>query len=143
MGKFNANTNDYMIPKEVLVEWQSLIKDTEVNCDSATEVLNDLINYEKIDAGKLNIEIAAVYMWDVIAASIVPFQVQARHASVELSLELEINRNDIGNVERNIMKDLFVLGDKVKLMHVIKNLISNGLKFTQAGGKITVSGMYI
>ena len=141
MGKSNPDTKEFIVPKELLMEWQSLIKETENNCDSATEVLNDLINYEKIDAGKLNIEVEPVYMWDVISAAITPFHVQARHSNIEITVELEINRNDVGVTERNKMKELLVLGDKVKLTHVIKNLISNGLKFTACSGKINISGI--
>ena len=141
MGKSNPDTKEFIVPKELLMEWQSLIKETENNCDSATEVLNDLINYEKIDAGKLNIEVEPVYMWDVISAAITPFHVQARHSNIDITVDLEINRNDVNASDRNKMKELLVLGDKVKLTHVIKNLISNGLKFTKCYGKIEITGI--
>ena len=37
------------------------------------------------------------------------------------------------------MKNLLVVGDKIKISQVLRNMISNALKFTPTGGQVTVS----
>lgn len=117
-----------------------LISETETSSDVAIDVLNDLINYDKIDTGTLKIEISAIYFWDIVTTAVTPFYVQARHLNVELVLDMELQRNDIDIDHKNVLKRLLVLGDRVKLSQVIKNLISNALKFTSSGGKVTLTG---
>ena len=39
----------------------------------------------------------------------------------------------------HIMRSAYIMADEAKLGQVIRNLVSNGLKFTPAGGSVTVS----
>ena len=117
-----------------------MISEAETSSDAAIDVLNDLINYDKIDTGTLKIEIGAVYFWDIVTNSVTPFYVQARHLNVELVLNMELQRNDIEIDHKNVLKRLLVLGDAMKLSQVIKNLVSNALKFTSSGGRVELTG---
>jgi CheY-like chemotaxis protein len=104
--------------------------------------LNDLINYDKIDAGTLNIEKEQVNMWDVISTNVNPFVVQARHNGVHFEIDIHTRRPNISPQERAAIRKLLVFGDSVKLGQVIRNLVSNALKFTPSGGYVTVTADY-
>jgi len=96
------------------------------SADSLLGVVNDILDFSKIEAGKLELEIA-------------PFQ---------LRLCIEESRELLGvkAAEKRLwLKSTFapgvpewVAGDSTRLRQVILNLISNALKFTDAGG-VTIS----
>ena len=124
---------------ERLNDWISLITDIEDSSDTAIVVLNDLINYDKIVMGSLNIEIDEVYLWEVISSNVKPFFVQARQANVSLVLKMVPFTSDATATEA---RHLFALGDSVKLGQVVRNLVSNAVKFTPSGGSVIVTASW-
>jgi signal transduction histidine kinase/DNA-binding response OmpR family regulator len=125
-----------------LNDWLSLINDMESSSDTAIVVLNDLINYDKIDTGTLNIEKEQVNMWDVISTNVNPFVVQARHNGIHFDMDIHTRRANVSPQERSEMRKLLVIGDSVKLGQVIRNLVSNALKFTPSGGNVIITADY-
>ena len=51
--------------------------------------MNDLINYDKLDSGTLAIQREILSVWDLIASTVQPFSVQAKHKHIELVVHLE------------------------------------------------------
>jgi signal transduction histidine kinase len=128
--------------EETLNNWIDLITDIEESSDTAIAVLNDLLNYDKIGMGTLQIEHKVVYMWDVISSNVNPFFVQAREANVELLLQMMPFTNGTSAAEAEAARHLLTLGDSVKLGQVVRNLVSNAVKFTPSGGTITVTAQW-
>ena len=122
--------------------WLGLITEVQYSSDNATEVLNDMINFDKILTGTASLEISEVSLWLVVKQSLRPFFVQARSKNIQLSVDMEILQPAVGFDERRLdeMKQLVALADKVKISQVVSNLISNAVKFTPAGGTVVVSG---
>jgi signal transduction histidine kinase len=56
---------------------------------------------------------------------------QARRAKIHLSMLLQ------GNVQ--LLNTVKVYADEHKLAQVVRNLVSNGLKFTPPNGKVTIT----
>ena len=56
---------------------------------------------------------------------------QARQADIDLYIEN-------GAATQRLLRPYYLMADKQKLGQVIRNLISNGIKFSQAGGSIRV-----
>jgi two-component system, sensor histidine kinase len=85
-------------------------------------LLNDILDVSKIEAGKLELEMAA-FSTDALAESAVAsFAAVAQRKRLSLTLEIAA---DGGGVR---------VGDAGRLRQILNNLLSNALKFTEAGG---------
>jgi len=96
--------------------------------DNLIIMINDLLDFQKIEAGKLTIEKT-------------PFNI---HKLVNQIIKgLSFHAKDSNNkLELNISEDLniWLNGDKTRLSQVLNNLITNALKFTKEGNvDVTVS----
>ncbi|KAE9333393.1 hypothetical protein PR003_g14052 [Phytophthora rubi] len=89
-------------------------------------LINDILDLSKIEAGHLEITTAPFQMHDLLEYSIEIFKFKAR----ERGLKLELKSGE--NVPRA------VIGDVVRLRQVLLNLLSNAIKFTNEGS-ITVA----
>ena len=104
------------------------IEEIETSCEAAIIILNDLLDYEKLDSGIMKLEKASIQIDKFLQDAVRPFQIQSRQA--EVSLEL-LNIDTLENC-------YFIDGDKHKLVQIIRNFISNALKFTPSRGRVTV-----
>ncbi|MGZ3347283.1 MAG: ATP-binding protein [Caulobacteraceae bacterium] len=84
-------------------------------------ILNDVLDLAKIEAGRLELEVIGFDLAQVARAAGHAFSANA--AARGLSLEVEVEP-DLGAR----------LGDPTRVRQVLHNLLSNGLKFTEAGG---------
>eukprot|EP01039_Chlorochromonas_danica_P003516 gene3516-3852_t len=124
---------NYKPPQRLLTalqDWLNLVTDITDSADVAISVLNDLINYDKLHMGTLQLELEPLVIWDLLGPAVQPFFIQARHASVKLLV-------DWGEKSEG----LIVFGDAPKLGQVVRNLVSNALKFTPSGGEVRVKAV--
>ena len=96
--------------------------------EALTEILNDVLDLSKIEAGQLEIESVEFDLRDVLQAAIGAFG----HAAAEKGLHLRLTTAEgAPGVYR---------GDPLRLRQVLYNLISNAVKFT-ARGEVLVSAL--
>lgn len=95
-------------------------------CDRLTTMINDLLDTARIETGKLSLQWEDCDFNQLIEDSINSLTASAEDASITLEKHLEPNLHPIQ-------------GDQVRLVQVVNNLITNAIKFTEPGGKITVS----
>ena len=84
-------------------------------------VLDDVLDSSKIEAGQLTIESAPVRVAEVVHSCRAMFGLQARTKEVGLDFEVAPSVPPL------------MMGDPLRLLQVIKNLIGNALKFTRKG----------
>jgi signal transduction histidine kinase len=89
-------------------------------------LINDVLNFARIDAGHVELEIRPVGVQQAIEA--LEALVAPLLEKKELHYELRVND-----------PSLLVSADPEKLRQILLNLLSNATKFTEPGGRITVS----
>ena len=85
-------------------------------------LLNDVLDWAKLEAGQLDVRQEPVRLRDLVADSADLFAVTAFDKGVELTHSFE------GDVPR------VLLGDEMRLRQTLNNLVSNAVKFTRQGG---------
>ncbi|SDS26116.1 PAS domain S-box-containing protein [Paenibacillaceae bacterium GAS479] len=94
--------------------------------DSLLGVINDILDYAKIEAGKLELERIPFSLKSCLDDSLDLFIAKARENNLDL----------ICTIEDGVPECLY--GDVTKLRQILMNLVSNAIKFTPAG-RIEVS----
>jgi len=89
--------------------------------ESLLTLLNDILDLSKIEAGKVDLEIAEFSVEDCIEEALQPLALNAQQKGVDL----------VWNTGRDIPD--MVRGDSTRLRQVLINLAGNALKFTNAG----------
>lgn len=84
-------------------------------------LLDDVLDFSKIEAGALTFEAIDFDLHQVLEAAVELY----RGAAAEKGLDLRICRSEVGATS--------VRGDPVRLGQVVQNLVSNAVKFTEAG----------
>jgi PAS domain S-box-containing protein len=85
-------------------------------------ILNDILDYSKIEANKLELESLPFDLIDTLRAVQLLMQQQANAKRLKLSLQLPA------------ADALWVRGDVTRVRQVVLNLLSNAIKFTESGG---------
>ena len=127
-------------------------------CRTAVEILNDLLCFDKLESGILEMHRHEVPVIPFIADCVNMFASQAREAGVtiknttsqgRLPPGMDTNMSDSSSISAlpSVMMDIIdgdiVFMDKFKMDQVLRNLISNAVKFTPRGGSVTVCASFI
>lgn len=115
-----------LLTKKVDEEMQKNALETiERSARSQAKLINDLVDSARIASGKLRLEFIPVNLFEIIRTVYNSQKPVAE--SKEISLELNSEREEIP-----------IFGDSNRLQQVFNNLVSNALKFTPNGGKISL-----
>lgn len=96
--------------------------------DSLLRLLNDILDFNKIEHGKLEIENIDFQLHETIDLAVRPYKIQAEEMGVQLSLDISPE------------VPLWINGDPMRTRQLIVNYVSNALKFTTKGAiKIIIS----
>ncbi|HEX2270965.1 MAG TPA: response regulator [Pyrinomonadaceae bacterium] len=101
----------------------------ERNAWLQSKLIDDLLDTSRIATGKLHFEPKPTDLNAVVKAAIETVRASAAARNIELSVSLCPNT-------------LVVMGEPVRLQQIVWNLISNAIKFTEPGGRVTVTSHY-
>ena len=137
--EFLANlSHELRTPLAVILGWCTILRKSkgQAELDSAlaiiernariqTRLVDDMLDMTRIRAGTLRLDMAALPLEQPVRAALQDVQPQAE--ARKLSLYLECAQAPV------------VYGDAARLQQLVSNLLINAVKFTPAGGSITVS----
>jgi len=86
------------------------------------KLINDVLEIAKIEAGKLQLEIASFDLYDMVRGVIDMMQLRAEQKGLRLELD------------QSSCFPRFIDGDEARLRQILVNLVSNAVKFTVEGG---------
>ena len=94
---------------------------------SLLEIINDLLDVSKIEAGHLGLEQAPFMLDDVVHHVCTVAMHNAQAGGIELVVDMDPHMQ------------LALIGDAGRLQQIITNLVTNAVKFTGPGGQICVT----
>ncbi|MCX5801747.1 MAG: ATP-binding protein [Candidatus Eisenbacteria bacterium] len=89
-------------------------------------ILSNLLDISRIESGRAQLELRAISSRAMVSEALDPFHRAAQDQGVTMSVEVPDD-----------LPDVWV--DTTRIGHVFGNLVSNALKFTPAGGRVSVS----
>ena len=99
------------------------------NADLLLQIINDILDLSKIEAGRLEVERVACSPWQIVCDVVGLLKVQAAGKGLELRVERA------GPIPKTIQSD------PIRLRQILVNLIGNAIKFTEAGEVRVVVGL--
>ncbi|MEM6525056.1 MAG: ATP-binding protein [Bacteroidota bacterium] len=91
------------------------------------DLLNDLLDISKIEAGKMELNVNPVSLRELVNKLKHLYGAQAIDNQIKIRFSLDEKIPEV------------VLTDEIKLLQIFSNLISNGIKFTHRGGKVSIA----
>ena len=99
----------------------SLVRTAKVSAESLLNVLNDILDISKIEAGKIDLEQTEFEIDSVLEEVVTLFHVAALDKGLELSCYIDPSL------------DRRVIGDPTRIRQIASNIIGNAVKFTHEG----------
>jgi len=93
----------------------------QLSNQSLLAIINDILDYSKIEAGKLGIESVSFNIFELVENSLAIFTFNARKKAITLSSDIS---SDI---------PVYILGDPTRIRQILLNFVSNAVKFTDKG----------
>ncbi len=102
-------------------EQRDYLQTVKTSADTLLELLNDVLDISKIEAGKLEIEEVDFNLAEVVRETLQAMAVRAHEKGLELAVHMPMH----------VPQEL--RGDPTRIRQVLFNLVGNAIKFTAAG----------
>jgi hypothetical protein len=126
------------------IERYDTLCDVNMSCMAAV----DILCYEKLESDILELHkeniLASSFLTDCVAM----FSAQARECGVTISTVTDVDEvtadlSSAGKVLHSFLSADVIFADRFKMNQVIRNLVSNALKFTPRGGVVIIKAFFV
>ena len=117
---------ELLLDTQLAPEQQEYLQMVKTSADSLLELINEILDFSKIEAGKVELDPIEFGLMQTLTAQLKVLRFRAQQKGLDLSWQVA------GNVPARLV------GDPVRLMQALVNLVGNAIKFT-VSGEITVS----
>jgi len=131
-------SHELSTPLTVILGWSGILSRPDVTPEelqrgidtirssaiAQSQLIDDVLDLSRVTTGKLRLDVRPVSIGQLIADSLTAVRVAATAKRIDLVAPES--------------SDLLVLGDANRLRQVIWNLLTNAIKFTAPGGKVSV-----
>ncbi len=107
-------------------EQRNYINTIKKSSETLLNILNDILDLSKIEAGKMQVKHAPVRIKKVMEKLYAMFSQQAMSKNTNLYYHIDSSLSE------------YILTDETRLLQILANLSSNAIKFTEGGGAIDV-----
>ena len=97
------------------------LRTLQFSAESLMGLINDILDYNKIDSGKLELESVPFDLRNLINRIVHSHSFQANERALKISAEID------GGIPNQL------IGDSVRIGQIVNNLVSNAIKFTERG----------
>ncbi|WP_425639363.1 ATP-binding protein [Algoriphagus yeomjeoni] len=102
------------------------LKTLKFSAENLMSLINDLLDFSKIDAGKINLEQSQFDLRVLVNRIVHSYSFQAKEKGLKIRTDID------GEIPE------LLIGDSVRISQIINNLLSNAVKFTDIGQVRTV-----
>jgi len=122
-------------------KWFMSVNEILDSAEVSVNVLNDMLNYDKVERGELTLEVTVIKIWKIIQGTVDEFRISAVKKKLKFDFHFVTLDKETVKLVSELPSDMRrqgVVGDEVRLKQVLRNLLSNAIKFTPEEGSITV-----
>lgn len=105
-------------------DWQAMASDTTEECDRLLEMINTTLDIAEAESGAARLKITELDLVDIVVDACDLFQTVAEDRAITLITDLPQTCRFQGDLQR--------------LQRVVANLLDNAIKYTSAGGRVTL-----
>jgi signal transduction histidine kinase/DNA-binding response OmpR family regulator len=106
---------------ELTPEQRDFLETAKASADSLLRVINDVLDFSRMEAGKLDLEEVPFGLRDCLSDTVSALSLLASRKGLELTCEIAAETPDS------------LIGDPGRLRQIVVNLIGNAIKFTDRG----------